>query len=210
MAEEGAARDIDGAILEAAMQAAAFDGWRGLSLRGIAEAAGVSLAELRARIDGPLAVLRLLNDRLDVKMLEFDPDELEGLTPRERLFEVLMRRLDAMGPYKAGIERLAADLPRAPELWGRLACNLDRSMTWLMAAADIRYEGGKDRLARQLLAAAYGSTLRVWLKDESEDKARTLAELDKRLAQLDRLARFRLPGFPGRTAGDAGPAAAPA
>ncbi|MCB1885190.1 MAG: hypothetical protein KDG89_14530 [Geminicoccaceae bacterium] len=194
MARKPAARDLDGDILEAAMTRIGEGGWDGLFLRDLAADLGVGLDELRGRMGSRLGVLRLLSKRLDREMLKNDPTELDGMTPRERLFELLMHRFDAMLPYKPGMARLVRDAPRRPELWAPIACNVDRMASWLMEAASIRYHGPKARLARRLLAAAYGATLRVWVDDVSEDQARTLAELDKRLAQLERLAGLSWPG----------------
>lgn len=185
-----ATRDLDGDILKATMTLAAREGWLGLSLREVAAGAGIGLDELRGRISGTSGLLRLLSKRLDTAMLAADQNELAELEPRERLFELLMLRFDAMTPYKQGLVRLGQDMPRAPELLAQTLCNLDRTARWLLEAADIRYPGPRARLARRLLTAAYLSALRVWVRDDSEDQAKTLAELDKRLSQLERLARF--------------------
>ena len=204
MAKKPAARDLDGDILNAAMARIGEGGWDGLSLRDLAADAGIGLDELRGRIGGKAGVLGLLSKRLDQEMLKNDPAELDGMTPRERLFELLMHRFDAMLAYKPGLARLVRDTRRRPELWAPIACNVDRMASWLMEGASIRYQGPRARLARRLLAAAYGATLRVWVEDASEDQARTLAELDKRLAQLERLAGLSWPGRRSSSSDDKG------
>ena len=42
-------------------------------------------------------------------MLEVDEAELAGLPPRDRVFELLMRRLEAIIPYRAGLARLGRE-----------------------------------------------------------------------------------------------------
>ena len=62
--------------------------------------------------------------RLDAQMLAIDMAELDGMSPRERVFELIMRRLDAMVPYKS-LRTLARKAGREP-MPRRGCCNLDR------------------------------------------------------------------------------------
>ena len=50
--------------------------------------------------------------------------------------------------------------------------------------------GMRGRLARRALMLAYARVFSVWLEDDLPDQDATLAELDKRLDQLERLARL--------------------
>ena len=69
----------------------------------------------------------------------------------------------------------------------------------MLAAARIEAEGVRGFLVRRGLAAIYADTLRVWLADPSEDAARTMAHLDKRLRQAASLLG-RLPRRGGEAA----------
>src|ERR1700704_2592094 len=85
-------------IVEAFMTLLAEQPIERIGLAEIAERAGVTLAELRGEFGSPLAVLAAHAKELDRKVLaEIDPDMAEE-SPRERLFDVLMRRL---GPVLA-------------------------------------------------------------------------------------------------------------
>ena len=46
------------------------------------------------------------------EMLAIDMAELDGMSPRERVFELIMRRLDAMAPYKRGPAHARRARPR--------------------------------------------------------------------------------------------------
>ena len=60
----------------------------------------------------------------------------QGGTPRDRIFDVLMRRIDAMQPHRAGILRLLEELRTDPPLALCLLAGLPRSMAWLLEAAE--------------------------------------------------------------------------
>src|SRR5207253_942790 len=78
-------------------------GWRGFDGTGLARRAGVSLARVYEELPHRVSLVIAHGRHLDRAMLESDASELDGLTPRERVFELIMRRLDAMGPFKEGL-----------------------------------------------------------------------------------------------------------
>jgi hypothetical protein len=175
-------------LLEAAFTHLAEVGWAGWSPVALAAMTGHDLLEVYEAFPMPAALARRLGERLDRAMLAIPADELEGLSHRERLFELLMRRFDAMRPFKAGLQRLTREARGEPELVLASICNLDRMAGWLLELAALPYRGLEGRLARRALMFAYARLFRVWLADDSPDLATTMAELDKRLDQLERLA----------------------
>lgn len=180
-------------LLVAVFEQIAEHGWSHLSLVATAKRAGVSLAEVRRELPGRAAVLRALSRRIDEAMLAFDEAELAGLPPRDRVFELLMRRLEALVPFRPGLERLARAARCDPCLALACACRLDRSLAWLQDAAGVRRFGVRARIARRALGAAYLQTLRVWVTDESADLGQTMAELDRQLRRVQSVAGLRPP-----------------
>ena len=73
----------------------------------MAERAGVSLADFRDAFPSKGAVLAGLSRKIDRAVLEGSTRDLSEETAKERLFDVLMRRLDAMAPYRLGLEGVA-------------------------------------------------------------------------------------------------------
>lgn len=173
-------------VIETAFELAAQRGWRSLTLGDIAEAAGLSLAQLHAQVTSKPAILLALNDTVDEAMLAGGPTD--GATPRERLFEVLMRRFEALEPYKDGLASALRDGPDDPvaALCGGL--RLLRSMAWTLEAAGIGSAGVFGFARTKALAAIYLSTMPVWLRDDSDDLGRTMAALDRRLARAESFA----------------------
>ena len=188
-------------LLEAALTQIAAEGWAGWSPKALAAMSGYDLAEVYDVFPTPDAVARRLGERLDRAMLSIPPDELLDLSHRERLFELFMRRFDAMAPFKPGLKRLTREARGEPEFLLASLCNLDRMAVWMMELAELPYAGLQARLARQALVLAYVRVFSIWLEDDTLDLATTMAELDKRLDQLERAANLgdRLfAGFAGR------------
>jgi AcrR family transcriptional regulator len=190
-------------LLTAAFALLAERGWGGLSLLALAERSGLPLIEVHRQLPDRRAILQALSERVDQAMLEVDRAELEGLPPRDKLFELIMRRFDALTPFRAGLARLARDARRDPCILVPITCRLDRSLRWMQELAGLRSHGLRARLQRRALLAVYLRTLRTWLEDDSGDFAKTMAELDTLLRRVERVAGFREPR--PQTSPDAGP-----
>jgi AcrR family transcriptional regulator len=194
-------------LLTSAFALLAERGWAGLSLPALAERAGLPLIEVHRQLPDRRAILRALSERVDEAMLEVDRAELEGLPPRDKLFELIMRRLDALAPYREGLARLARDARREPCVLLPIGCRLDRSLRWMQELAGLRAHGLRPRLQRRALLAVYLQALRTWFVDENADLAKTMAELDTLLRRVERLAGLREPRRNARaeTSPDSGP-----
>jgi len=186
-----------------AFELLAEQGWAGLSMRDLADRAKLSLVELYRELPGRGAILSALSRRVDEAMLGGDESDLEGLRPRDRVLELLLRRFDALAPFRAGLKRLAAEGRYDPGVVLLTACRLDRSMAWLQDAARLRRHGLRARLARRALSAVYLQVVRVWLTDDTEDMAKTMAELDKQLRRAEGIAGLSEPRARPATDGEA-------
>ena len=106
--------DPRGKIVDALMELAAERRFEDISVRDISKVAGVSLADFRDAFPSKGAVLAGFTRRIDRIVLTQDDGELSEENSRERLFDVLMRRLEAMAPYREGLREVAAWLRREP------------------------------------------------------------------------------------------------
>lgn len=190
----------DSDIHAAAMRAAAGLGWRRTRLADIAEEAGLSLADLHARYASKTAVLDGLISHIDRTVLtgaqqSADGDTSDGDTSyRDRLFDILMQRFDALNPYKDGLRAVVRDAGGggiAEILCG--GCRLLRSMRWMLEAAGISTAGWIGGLRVKGLAVVFAATVQVWLRDDSDDMAATMAALDRNLKRAEQFATMRSP-----------------
>jgi len=110
----------------------------------------------------------------------------ESEQPRDRLFDVMMRRFDALKPHKPAIQAMARDAWSDPLATLCSAPSLRRSMAWMLESCGVPTTGWPGRLRVNLLLGIYLFVLRVWLVDESADMMKTMAALDSRLRQSER------------------------
>lgn len=179
-------------IIDATMELIAGRGWRTVSLADIAAATGLTLAQLYAVFPSKRAVLNAFMRRINEQTLSGSVSTEEPI--RDRLFDLVMRRLDALAPYKPAIKALLRDLPWDPAV---ALCGGPRflnAMRWMAESAGVDTGGIAGMLRVKGLAAVYLATLRAWLNDDSADNTRTLAALDRALKQAEFFARS-LPGF---------------
>ena len=195
MAGSRASSETAEKIAIAAVRLAATRGWRALGLPEIAAEAGVTLADLARSYGSRPQILDGFERMVDSLMLSGASTGDSGETQRDRLFEIIMARLDALQPYRDGLRRVARELPMDPPTGFVLTCALPRSIAWMYAGAGIRIGGPLMPLRLATLGACYLATLRTWFDDESPDLAKTMATLDR---QLDRSQRV-LGGNFGRT-----------
>lgn len=176
--------------VDAALAIAADHGWGAVSLAAVAEQAGTSLAALYAVLPSKGAILDAFARRIDRATLAgVAIDAQDAGSVRDRLFDVVMRSFDALEPHRRAVAALVSDLPRDPLAAICQGARLLRSLAWMAAAAGVDTSGLLGALRVKALGAAYLVVLRAWLADESEDKARTMAALDRALKNLEMIAQ---------------------
>jgi AcrR family transcriptional regulator len=161
-----------------------------IGLADIAAEAGVSLAELRGEFSSPLAIYSAHIKSIDRSVLAADLSDMAEEPPRERLFDVLMRRLEAMAPHREAVRSLLRSAMRNPPLALALNGFAVRSQQWMLAAAGINASGPRGMVRAQGLALLFGSVVREWTQDDDAGLARTMAALDRALARGQRFSGF--------------------
>ena len=170
-------------LIEALMGLLAERRFEELGFGDLAARAGVSLAACRAEFGSTLAVLAAHAKEVDRKVLAGLDSDLADELPRERLFDVLMRRLEALAPHKGAIRSLMRSARRNPPLALALNGITMQSMQWMLTAADINATGPGGAVRAQGVALLYASALRTWVDDDDPGLARTMAALDRELAR---------------------------
>jgi AcrR family transcriptional regulator len=174
-------------IIDALLTLLASEPLERIGLDQIAKAADLSLADLRDEFPSAVAILAAHMKDIDRKVLAADATDMGEEPARERLFDVLMRRLDAHAPHKAAIRSLMRSTLCNPPLALVMNGLAARSMGWMMTAAGISAAGPKGALRAQALTLLYVRVLSVWANDEDPGLARTMAALDRELARGERL-----------------------
>lgn len=171
--------DILDPAVDAALALAADRPWREVSLRQIAERAGVDFTELYGKAPGKAMLLLRLGQRLDRAALATAATPSEDV--HDRLFDAAMARIEAMEAQRPALLSIARD-----ENPVALAVHFPLTARAILEAAGV--SATAPRLAAMTLV--WGRIVQVWRDDEGALN-RTMAEIDKRLRQLrERLGRI--------------------
>jgi ubiquinone biosynthesis protein COQ9 len=179
--------DFDTALVTAAFRIAADQGWRNVNVVAAARAAGLPLDETRARFPSRSSILLRFGRLADQAALKDAPSE--GPI-RDRLFDLLMGRFDALQAHRSGVKALLKALPTEPPTALLLACATRTSMRWLLQAAGVTATGPRGALQVRGLVAVWLWGVRAWQRDESDDLSATMAAVDAALGRADRVASW--------------------
>ncbi|MSP31673.1 MAG: TetR/AcrR family transcriptional regulator [Pseudolabrys sp.] len=166
-----------------------------IGLAEVAGRAGIKLSQLRAEFGSTLVILAAHIkdiDRLVLAGSDADKaqEDMADEPVRERLFDVLMRRLEALAPYKDAVRSIMRSARRNPGLALALNAMAVRSQSWMLEAAGIGASGPRGALRAQGAALMFARVLIVWVDDDKEGLDRTMVALDRGLASAARWAGF--------------------
>lgn len=168
-------------VVEALMRLAATRRWDEIELPDIAAEAGLPLAKLRALFPSKLAMLGGLTRLVDEAVMANSSDDLAGEPARERMFDLVMRRLDALAPYKDALRKIVPVIRRDPLTMAALNRGAVNSWRYMLASAGIATEDalGSVRVRGAVLLMARVS--QTWLEDDEPELSKTMARLDREL-----------------------------
>ncbi len=182
-----AAIDPRRAAIEALMRLTAERGWEGIELTEIAGEAGLDLVALRGLFPSKGAMLGGFARMIDDEILKQPADDMSAEPLRERLFDIMMRRLDALMPYKGALVRLLPAIRRNPlELAAMNGVALN-SWRYMLASASIPTADALGQVRLQGAVLVFSKVLDTWVKEEDPTMPRTMAVLDRELDKAGRI-----------------------
>ena len=167
--------------IEAALGLASDRTWQHIRLRDIAETAGLTLTQMNEAGASKTGILKAYAQRVDhdlLKSLEKDPVEGDA---HDRLFDILMRRMEMLAEHKAAIRNIMSAPADGAADWASLMATAADNQGWVLAAAGIDDAGPREAIKRLGLVVVSARVMRVWADDDDPGLARTMAELDRQL-----------------------------
>ena len=171
---------------------AVFDGWTRAAVDSAAGQLGIDPVQARlAMPKGQAAMIDTYIQEVD-RALEawFTPERLSTLKIREKIRSLVWRRLEIMGPAREAVRRGLAILA--------MPQNLPLALRISWRSADLMWRIAGDTSTdfnhytkRMTLGAVYGSTLLIWLDDQSEGWTDTAAFLDRRIDDVMKFEKFK-------------------
>ncbi len=175
-------------VVETALKLAAKDGWGKTTLAGIARAAKIPLSTLHDHFEDKGDIIAALGRMIDKKVLERVSKPDPKTPAKERLFDVLMERYEALNECRPGVVAILESLTCDPKQAVILLPHICKSMNWMLEAAGLNTSGIAGAVRVAGLTGIYAKNLCVWQGDESPDLAKTMAALDKDLGRAEYLA----------------------
>ncbi|HEX6604675.1 MAG TPA: COQ9 family protein [Sphingomicrobium sp.] len=171
---------------------AVFDGWTRKAVDSAAAQLGIDPVKAR------LAMPKRQAEMIDLYIQEVDraleawftPERLDGIKIREKIRSLVWRRLEIMGSAREAVRRglailaMPQNVPLALRIGWRTA-----DVMWRIAgdtSTDFNHY-----TKRMTLGGVYGSTLLVWLDDQSDGWADTAAFLDRRIDDVMKIEKFK-------------------
>ena len=176
--------DLD-SLTQAALPHVGFDGWSDETLRRACEDTQINAdAALLAAPRGVLDIIANWSAQMDAEMLaRMDAADLKSMKIRQRVTFAVQSRLEAIGTHDEAARRARARLLLHD------AATLGAELIW--ATSDAIWTGLSDPSTdfnwyskRAVLSAVYTSSLAAWLNDETPQKAKAKAFLDRRIENV--------------------------
>jgi ubiquinone biosynthesis protein COQ9 len=174
------------AAIEAMLPLVPLSGW---TMRTLTEAAGPDADLLFP--GGAADMIEAYIDWADRQMAAAaEAADLSALRLPDRVRAVIALRLAQNRPYKDAVRR-ALGILATPGRAGLAARSTARTVDAIWHAAGDTSADFSWYTKRAILASVYGKTLLYWLRDDSPEEERTLAFLDRRLADVGRIGQVR-------------------
>ena len=180
-------------ILDACLREAVFDGWTAGTLVRAAESVRVSAFDAKRTFPKGIAdVLDYFAARSDARMVETLARDyhVPSMKIRERIATAVMVRLRENALHREAIRRTLG--------YYAMPWNASAGIKHLYATVDAMWFAAGDTSTdynfytkRLLLAKVYGSTLTVWLDDQSPDFADTQAFLYRRIENVMQIEKLK-------------------
>ncbi len=187
------------AIAQAALTLAAGGAWRDATIVRLAQAAGLNAPELYPATlwEAVDCVEEAFDRAIAASMDKLDPKQ----SVRDRLFELIMRRFEAMEPHRAAVLAMEQGVDRDPTLMASQHQRHVRCARWVLALAGLEADGMTGQARAQGLGVIVGQARAAWRNDDAGDFAKTMASLDKNLRRAEEMFG-RWAGFEGKSKPD--------
>ncbi len=182
-------------LARAALILAAAGAWREVTLARLAEVSGRPLSDFYgASLWEAVDCVEEAFDRAIAESADqLDPNQ----SVRDRLFELIMRRFEAMEPHRAAVLAMEQGIDRDPTLMASAHQRHVRCARWVLALAGLEADGMTGQARSQGLGIIIGQARIAWRGDDAGDFTRTMASLDKNLRRAEEMFG-RWAGFEGK------------
>jgi hypothetical protein len=172
-------------LARAALSLAVSTPWREVTLTKLADAANRTVSEYYGASVGE--ALDCVEEAFD-RAIGDNLDKLDSAqSVRDRLFELIMRRFEAMEPHRAAVIAMEQGQDRDPTLLATAHQRHVRCARWVLAIAGLEADGMTGQARAQGLGVIIGQARAAWRGDSAGDFAKTMASLDRNLRRAEEM-----------------------
>lgn len=172
-------------LARAALSLAAAAPWREVTLTKLADTANRPVSEYYGASVGEAA--DCVEEAFD-RAIADNIDKLDNSqSVRDRLFELIMRRFEAMEPHRVAVMAMEQGQDRDPTLMAAAHQRHVRCARWVLAIAGLEADGMTGQARAQGLGVIIGQARAAWRGDDAGDFAKTMASLDKNLRRAEEM-----------------------
>lgn len=177
--------EIRDTILQAALKIAPFEGWTALTLKRAVRVTGDPDGIAELYFEGGIGeLLTFWSTSLDHQAEEdISKIDLGALKIRDRVTQGVLARLEAIEPHEEAARRASSRLV-LPDLATTGLKQVWQSADMIWRAIGDTSTDANYYSKRAILSSVIGSTLPVWLADQSDAKSQARAFLDDRITNV--------------------------
>ncbi|MET0183744.1 MAG: hypothetical protein ABW199_12750 [Caulobacterales bacterium] len=172
-------------LARAALTLAATKPWSQITLVDLAHASARPVSDFYGAT---------LADAVDCAEEAFDRAISEGLekldntqSVRDRLFDLIMKRFEAMEPHREAVLAMEAGADRDPLAMSAGHNRSVRCARWVLTLAGLEADHMTGQARAQGLGVIIGQARAAWRTDTDGDFAKTMASLDKNLRRAEEM-----------------------
>ena len=170
-------------------------GWDKFSLLDLLKKEKITEKEVNSFFKNKSDVIDKFSIMIDsVVESKINIDDFRISSKKDNLFELIMIRLEEMKIYKKSLKKIIESAKKKPALLSRISNNVMNTMDFYLELTSCYNDTPIDFLKKNTLFFIYSFAFRTWLKDETDDLASTMAELD-RLLTMSEMAEKKIKNF---------------
>lgn len=184
-------------IVDTAVELAEQSSWEAVRLHQVAEVLGIGLDDVRRCFREKDELIDAWFERADNAVLQLaDSAELAELTPRQRLFRLIMAWLDALESHRRVSRQMIQSKLEPGHLHIQIPAlmRVSRTVQWMREGARLQDAGVMRAVLETATTAIYLAAFVSWMGESTAGSPRTRKLLDGLLAQAEAI----MQACPGR------------
>lgn len=182
------ASDLAHRIVDTAVALAEQGSWEAVRLHQVAEAMGIGLHDVRRCFREKDELVDAWFGRADEAVLRLaDSGELDGLTPREKLFRLIMAWLDVLEAHRRVSRQMILSKLEPGHLHIQIPAimRVSRTVQWLREGAGLEDAGVMRAVLETATTAIYLAAFMSWMGENTAGSPRTRKLLSGLLARAE-------------------------